>query len=153
MHKKTFILICLLATLETHADGPTYQVFPQLKNLKVNYHVETKKKQTTIYATNHESFAIICDAAMNTNKQDKSKGRETRIEPTKTTAFSFPHRSAITDVRIYLMCEASKDEETTTSETEGAVNEATEKENTAKKIENETGKSTPVIIEEDLDNI
>ena len=45
MHKKTFILICLLATLETHADGPTYQVFPQLKNLKVNYHVETKKKQ------------------------------------------------------------------------------------------------------------
>jgi hypothetical protein len=70
---------------------------------------------------------------MNTNKQDKSKGRETRIEPTKTTAFSFPHRSAITDVRIYLMCEASKDEETSTSEKEGAVNEATKKENSAKK--------------------
>jgi hypothetical protein len=51
------------------------------------------------------------------------------------------------------MCEASKDEKATTSETEGAVNEATEKENTAKKIENETGKSSPVIIEEDLDNI
>jgi hypothetical protein len=89
---------------------------------------------------------------MNTNKQDKSKGRETRIEPTKTAAFPFPHRSAITDVRIYLMCEASKDEKTSTSAKEGAGNEATGKENTTT-TENGPGKSTPVIIEEDLDNI
>jgi hypothetical protein len=148
MNKKSLLMIGLLASHPVYANGPNYQVFPQLNALSVNYHVEAKNKQTTIYATNHEKFPIICDAMMNTNKQEKSKGRETLIDPEKTVAFSFPHGSAITDVRVYLMCEASKDAVITDHATQ---TESASKTATAANPEITKEKSVPV-LEEDLSN-
>jgi hypothetical protein len=143
MYRKTLAVICLFASLDAYADGPQYQVFPQLKSLRVSYHVETKTKLTTIYATNHESFPVICDAAMNTNKQDKSKGRETVLEPSQTKAFSFPQRAAVTSVRLFLMCEASED----------PIAKKPAKSEDNQKTEDKTEKAAPVIVEEDLNKI
>ncbi len=142
------ICICLLASTYACADGPNYQVFPQLKALAVSYHVDTNKRQTVLYATNHEKFAIICDAEMITNKQEKSKGQETLMAPEKTIVFSFSHGSFVTDVRLYLMCEASN------------ISDISDKSISANSIENTktTDKPTPpekpiIIIEEDLEKI
>lgn len=143
MYKKSFAVICLFASLGAYADAPQYEVFAQLKSLRVNYHVDVKLKQTTIYATNHESFPVICDAKMDTNKQEKSKGRETLIEPNQTKSFSFSQRAAVSSVRLYLMCEASK----------GPTENSPTKSEAEKKIEEKPEKATPVIIEEDLNKI
>lgn len=142
MYKKTLTTICLLTSCLAFADGPSYEVFPQLKSLKVSYHVGTSKKQTVLYATNHEKIAVTCDALMNTNKQEKSKKREILIGPGKTMEFPFQHGSAITSVRLYLMCEARKDTK---------INETIETEE-QKNTRNQPEKSIPV-IEEDLDKI
>ena len=146
----TIICICLLVSAYACADGPNYQVFPQLKALAVNYHVDTNKRQTAIYATNHEKFAIICDAEMVTNKQEKTKGQETLIAPEKTVTFSFPHRSSITNVKIYLMCEASN---SSASNTSGESVSANDTENTTTINKPETPEKPIVIIEEDLEKI
>lgn len=143
MYKKNLTAICLLASGLAYADGPTYEVFPQLKSLKVSYHVGTTKKQTIIYATNHEKIAVICDAAMTTNKQEKSKKREILIGPGKTIEFPFQHGSAITSVRLYLMCEEKND-----AVLSGSVEPEETKNNDA-----QPEKLPPVIIEEDLDKI
>lgn len=142
MNKKLLVIISLLVSHSVCADGPNYQVFPQLNALAVNYHVETRKKQTVIYATNHEKFPIICDAMMNTNKQEKSKGRDTLVEPTKTVVFYFPHGSAITDIRIYLMCESRKD---------AAITEPANNTESVDDTKPTNEKSAPV-LEEDLSN-
>lgn len=135
MHRILLITLGLLTSLSAHAEGPNYQVFPQLKNLKISYHVETRKKQTTIYVTNHEKSSVVCDAMLNTNKQEKIKKQETLVAPGKTISFSFIHGIAITDVRIYLMCEARPESET---EQTSSVQHATE--------------IAPVVIEEDIGN-
>lgn len=143
MYKKTLTSLCLLASCPVYADGPNYEVFPQLKSLKVSYHVRISKKQTVMYATNHEKIAIICDAAMTTNKQEKSKKREILIEPGKTMEFPFQHGSSITSVRLYLMCEAKND----------TIITGPEEPEETKSTEDRTEKLLPAIIEEDLDKI
>jgi len=144
------ICICLLASTYAFADGPNYQVFPQLKNLAVSYHVDTKKRQTVIYATNHEKFAIICDAEMTTNKQEKTKGHETLMAPEKTTVFSFPHRASITDVRLYLMCEASNSSASDTSVKSVSASNIEQPIATEKPL---TSEKPIIIIEEDLEKM
>jgi hypothetical protein len=142
MHRTVFTIIPLFVSALAHADGPNYQVFPQLKGLSVSSHVETRKRQTVIYATNHEKIAIICDALMTTNKQEKTKGHETLLAPGKTTRFSFQHGMYVTDVRIYLMCEPSK--ETDPNESPESSDEKTTERPPEKPI---------VVIEEDLDKM
>lgn len=150
------ICICLFISAYAFAGGPNYQVFPQLKTLAVSYHVETNKRKTVIYATNHEKFAIICDAEMITNKQEKSKDQEKLMAPEKTVVFSFSHGSSITDVRLYLMCEASN---SSASDIQGKSVSASKIEQpiaTEKPVAPEkpvTPEKPIVIIEEDLEKI
>jgi hypothetical protein len=152
MHKQPFIIACtcLLASTYACANGPNYQVFPQLKTLAVSYHVESNKRQTVIYATNHEKFAIICDSEMITNKQEKSKGQEKLMAPEKTAVFSFPHGSSITDVRLYLMCEASNSSASDTSAKSVSANNIDQPVATEKLAPPE---KPIVIIEEDLEKM
>ena len=101
-------LAIFLISITALANGPRYQVFPQLKGLVVNYNVSSSNVETTLYVTNHERRSVICDANMITNRQETSNGRDTVIAPGKTALFSFRHGKSITDVRLYLMCEADK---------------------------------------------
>jgi hypothetical protein len=144
--RRTFLLapVFLLASLNIHSEGANYQVFPQLKNLKVSYHVESRKKQVTLYATNHEKAAIICDSMLLTNRQEKLKKQETLLAAGKTTTFSYIHSSGITDVRIYLMCEPSQESAIEDKSDEKSSDDQLLKSNKSK--ENETN-----VIEEDLD--
>ena len=152
MHKQPFIIacICVLVSAYACADGPNYQVFPQLKTLAVSYHVETNKRKTVIYATNHEKFAIICDTEMTTNKQEKSKGQEKLMAPEKTAVFSFSHGSSITDVRLYLMCEASNSPASDTPDTSVSASKIEQ----PIAIEKPSHPEKPItIIEEDLEKM
>jgi len=147
------ICICLFASANAFAGGPNYQVFPQLKTLAVSYHVETNKRKTVIYATNHEKFAIICDAEMTTNKQEKSKGQEKLMGPEKTVIFSFSHGYSITDVRLYLMCEASNSSASDTSAksvSASDIEKSTINEKTVLTEKSEAPEKQIIIIEEDL---
>ena len=152
MYKQRIIIacICLLVSTYACADGPNYQVFPQLKTLTVSYHVDTNKRQTVIYATNHEKFSITCDAEMTTNNLEKTKRHETLVAPKKTVAFSFPHRSSITHVKIYLMCETSNNSAPNPSEESVSANDI---EKTTIINKPETLEKPIVIIEEDLEKI
>jgi hypothetical protein len=110
MTKKLLTIACLTClSAVCHAGGPAYRVFPQLNALSVNYHVLSGEISTTLYAVNHESFPIICDAVMNNNKQEKNRGRETHVEPGHTAAFTFKHRRWIESIELYLICERAKD--------------------------------------------
>ena len=108
MRKPLTALAIFLISITALANGPRYQVFPQLKGLVVNYNVSSSTVETTLYVTNHERRSVICDANMITNRQETSNGRDTVIAPGKTALFSFRHGKSITDVRLYLMCEADK---------------------------------------------
>src|SRR5690606_24534565 len=106
MYKILTTLLIFFLSNTILASGPQYQVLPQLKGLVVNYNVTSSSVETTLYVTNHERIPVVCDANMATNRQEISKGRDTTIAPGKTAAFSFRHGRSITDVRLYLMCEA-----------------------------------------------
>lgn len=145
MRKALVALSTFFISTAALADGPNYRVFPQLKGLVVNYNVSTSNVETTLYVTNHERRSVICDANMITNRQETSKGRDTVIPAGKTVPFSFRHGKSITDVRLYLMCEADKNaapEDSTTSAAE-----------TQKTTSDKTPPTAPIIpvVEEDLD--
>lgn len=94
----------LLVMATSQAESPSYQVLPQLGALAVNYHVETSGNRTVLYATNHESFKVICDAFMSTDKQEKNRGQEKAADPQQTISFAFRHRMAVDAVKLYLVC-------------------------------------------------
>ncbi|HSC76211.1 MAG TPA: hypothetical protein VLB90_08250 [Pseudomonadales bacterium] len=146
MRRIVFVITCLFASFHTYADGPNYEVFPQLKSLRVNYQVESRKKQMVLYATNHEKFTILCDAAAITNKQEKTKGRETRVAPGQTITFPFTHGSYVTDVRLYLMCEATKETDDNT-----APDNTTE--TPPEKSPGKSPEKPIIVIEEDLEKM
>jgi hypothetical protein len=145
--RKTLISSLVFFISTSFADGPRYQVFPQLKGLVVNYNVAGSNVETTLYATNHERAPVICDASMITNRQETSKGRDTVIAPGKTAAFSFRHGKSITDIRLYLMCEATKNTGTE-NDTASAAELPAQEPKTEKTPAQQ--KSIPV-VEEDLD--
>jgi len=145
MRRTLLAPIFLLGSLNAHSEGANYQVFPQLKNLKVSYHVETRKKQITLYATNHEKKPIICDSMLITNRQEKLKKKEIPLAAGKTTTFSYIHSSGITDVRVYLMCEPSQGSTIEEKSTENSYDDP-------RPDISESKEKTPEVIEEDLDN-
>lgn len=147
MRKRLLPLLSIFLCTLTHADGPHYQVFPQLKGLVVNYNVTTSNVETVLYATNHERAPVVCDAKMITNRQETSKGRDTIIAPGKTATFSFRHGKSITDVRLYLMCEATKN-----SATDSNTSSEADTQTTAPKTEQApAAQKTIPVVEEDLD--
>ena len=104
--KTTHALIALLLFSATaHAKGPEHTVFPQLSALSVSYAVESNEIRSIVYATNHEEFAVICDAEMKTDKQESQRQKETRVEAGKTIGLTFKYRPAVTKIQLYLMCE------------------------------------------------
>jgi hypothetical protein len=88
--------------------APAAQIFTQVNALDVAYDSESTELRTTLYATNHERFAVICDAEMKTNLQEKLRKTEIRIEPGKTAGFPFSHRRSVKDISLYLMCQAAE---------------------------------------------
>ncbi|MEZ5435311.1 MAG: hypothetical protein R3E67_01425 [Pseudomonadales bacterium] len=145
MRKALVALSIFFISTAALADGPNYRVFPQLKGLVVNYNVSTSNVETTLYVTNHERRSVICDANMITNRQETSNGRDTVVPPGKTVLFSFRHGKSITDVRLYLMCEADKNAPPEDSATSAAE--------TQKNTTEKTPPPAPIIpvVEEDLD--
>lgn len=139
---KLALLIAALSGLSAvHAEAPDYQVLPQLNGLSVNYHVQNNTLNTTLYATNHEQFAIVCDAAMTTDKQDKKRGQDKKVEPQTTAAFSFKHGTATKEIKLYLICEP-------TPEAKAAMeSQATSKSTPSQKIEEHQ------VIIEDLESL
>jgi hypothetical protein len=148
MRRLLLAIACLTTSLTVCADGPQYQVQTQLRGLAVNYNVENNNIETILYATNHEKFPVVCDASMNTNRQEKSKGKDTLIAPQKTGAFSFRHGKSITKVQLFLVCEAAKNADTySTTDSHTDTNTQPPQNDTHK-----TQQPKPVtVIEENLD--
>jgi hypothetical protein len=84
--------------------NPSVDVSTQLQGLYVTYQTETKSVRTLLYATNHEAYAVICDAEMKTNRDEKQKLVETRIESGTTITFTFNYIRSITGIHLSLMC-------------------------------------------------
>lgn len=145
MRKRLLPLLSVFLCTLTHADGPRYQVFTQLGGMTISYYVESTNIETTLYAINHDRVPVICDAKMITNRQETSKGQDTPVAPEKTATFSFRHGKSITDVRLYLMCEADKN-----AKADVAPTPSTTDKNTAPAKNTAPLKSIPV-VEEDLD--
>ncbi len=87
------------------AGAPSYEVLQQIGGLAVNYDVEAADYRTILHVTNHENFAILCDASMTTNKQERDRSAETLVAPDKTISFRFKHRGSVDSIKIYLVCE------------------------------------------------
>lgn len=100
----TTVIALALVTAPTLAAPPAYQVFPQLNALAISYHVKSSELQSILYATNHESKPVLCDALMETSKQEKSRGKETLVEPGQTIPFTFRHRLSIEKISLFLIC-------------------------------------------------
>ncbi len=145
MRKTLLALLVFFASTTVFADGPRYQVFTQLEGMTISYYVESTNIETTLYAINHDRVPVICDAKMITNRQETSKGKDTPIAPEKTTAFSFRHGKSITDVRLYLMCEADKNAKVDATSNTPITNKGTAP------AKNTTPQKSIPVVEEDLD--
>lgn len=88
-----------------NAGAPSHEVLQQIGGLAVNYDVEAADYRTILHVTNHENFAILCDASMTTNKQERDRSAETLVAPDKTISFRFKHRGSVDSIKIYLVCE------------------------------------------------
>ena len=89
--------------------SPSVDVSTQLQGLYVTYQTEAKPIRAILYATNHEAYAVICDAEMKTNRDEKQKLVETRIAAGTTVPFTFHYIRSITGIHLSLMCIPSEE--------------------------------------------
>lgn len=99
---------CLLACLVEAA--PLVTISGQTHGENVSWHRETSAVRTTVYLTNHEPYAVICDAEMKTSYEEKLEKPEITIPAGKTASFDFRHNKSVTNLQVFLVCEANKAE-------------------------------------------
>ncbi len=147
------LAIALGLTASITEARPATDVSPQLAGLHVSYHLDGNSVRTNLYTTNHEAYAVICDAEMSTNMDEKQKLAEIRIPAGKTLPFHFTYGRSITKIRIRLMCVPS--EEKAIVEEQGKVDGNTSEQSTdrivTKKLEKPAGDTSKTIPVENLD--
>ena len=140
-------LICLLLMPIILRADPNISISPQLHGQHVTWHSEIAAVKATLYLTNHEPYAVICDGEMKTNKDEKQRLEETRIPAGKTIPLVFRYTRSITGVHIMLVCVPSEEEKALVDKEgklEGSNMEKTSDRIITRKLEQE--KKAPVSV-------
>lgn len=108
--RSRFAILPALWLACTASAAPFVSISGQTHGENVSWHHETSAVRTTVYLTNHEPYAVICDAEMKTSYEEKLKKPEITIPAGKTAGFDFRHNKSITQLQVFLVCEADKEQ-------------------------------------------
>lgn len=141
----------LLVTSLAIAD-PLTEISTQLRGLHVTYDANGNAVRTHLYATNHEAYAVICDAEMKDNRDEKQKLTETRIQAGQTALFTFTHAKSITKIHVFLMCIPTEEKAVVEAKgkVEGATSEQADDRIVIKKLEKKADEPPKPVPVEDL---
>lgn len=91
------------------AEGPERSIFAQTSALSVSYAIESNTIRSILSVSNHEEFAVVCNASMKSDNHELlAKQKDTRIEAKTTYGFFFKHRPSVKKIELYLACEPAE---------------------------------------------
>lgn len=155
MRTRILVVIASILTVCTSAlaKSPTHTVFSQTNALAISYAIESNEIRSILSATNHEEFAVVCNASMKSdNHEILDKQKDNRIAAGKTFGFVFKYRPSIKKIEIFLTCEpAAESRETARPQTSTDNKNDTGHSIVPHQLDTKNEKQAPVIIE-DLDN-